>query len=75
MLEMACIVCFDLCKIMRLLKSTKRLPSGLKWLKTSSEIVTCELSTTTYILQYVEIDCWIEIWHIMNPYVLKGAIF
>ena len=72
--KMACIICFDLSKIMELLKSTKR-PAGksLKYLETCSELKTCKS-----LLEHVEIDCGFEIWHIKpfcNSHILKGAIF
>ena len=72
---MACIICFDLSKIMRSLKSTKRpgmqvlkIPRDLQWIGDLR-------ITAAYILDHVEINCGFEIWHIKptrNPHFLKG---
>ena len=72
---MACIICFDLSKIMRLLKFPKR--PVIKRLRDLQWIKDLQI-TAAYILEHVEIDCGFKIWHIKpfrNSHIFKGAIF
>ena len=60
---MACMVCFDLSKIMR----------SLNCMETCGGLVTSES-----LLEHGEIDCGFEVWHIKptrHPHIFEGAIF